>query len=61
MILRTELFGSEAMIRERIRRYREVGITTLRLDPLADGTDERLNVLGQVMDWDREESPGREG
>lgn len=56
MVLRSGLLGSEAMIRERIRRYRDVGITTLRLDPHGRGIADRLDTLGRAIDWVRSET-----
>jgi F420-dependent oxidoreductase-like protein len=49
MILQTNLLGTEAMVKERIRRYRDAGITTLRVDPAGQGVQERLDVLGRVI------------
>jgi F420-dependent oxidoreductase-like protein len=53
MILRSGLFGSEDMIRDRIRAYRDVGITTLRLDAQGKDMNERLETLGHAIDWVR--------
>jgi F420-dependent oxidoreductase-like protein len=54
MILQTSMFGSEAMVRERILRYREAGITMLRLDPLGETAAERLDTLGRAVELVRE-------
>ena len=56
MARKTSLFGTEAMVRERIRVYRDVGITTLRVDPLGRTTSERLDTLGRLVELVREES-----
>ena len=50
LILRSSLIGTPAMVRERIGRYRDAGVTTLRLSPIGDTLAERLDQLGQVLD-----------
>jgi F420-dependent oxidoreductase-like protein len=55
MILQTALIGPDARVRERIRRYRDAGVTMLRLDPLAESPGERLDVLGRAVELVREE------
>ncbi|MGH0030211.1 MAG: LLM class F420-dependent oxidoreductase [Myxococcota bacterium] len=50
MVLQTSLLGSERSVRERVRRYRDVGITTLRLEPLGADAGERLDTLGRVVE-----------
>lgn len=47
---RTCLFGSEAAAAQRIRRYRDAGITTLRLEPLGEDTRARLDTLGRAVE-----------
>jgi len=58
MILQTSLIGDEARFRDRGRRYREVGIGVLRLEPLDESTSERLDALGRAVELLREESGG---
>lgn len=58
MVLQTSLLGTEAMVRERIRRYRDAGVTTLRLDPAGSSMAERLETLGHAIDLVRAECPG---
>lgn len=48
---RTNLLGPPEMIRERVRRYRDVGITTLQAK--VDGPD-RLDTVAQLVDIVRE-------
>jgi F420-dependent oxidoreductase-like protein len=55
MILQTSLLGSEAMVRERIRRYRDAGVTMLRLDPQGESASARLDTLGRAVELVREE------
>ena len=42
------------MVRERIRAYRDAGVTTLRLDPAGSDSAERLDTLGRAIDLVRE-------
>ncbi len=55
MILQTSLFGTDDMVRERIRKYRDAGVTTLRLDPIGDGLRGRLDTLARAIDLVRSE------
>jgi F420-dependent oxidoreductase-like protein len=55
LVLQTCMLGSEATVRERIRRYRDVGITTLRLEPLGEGDRARLDTLGRAVELVRDE------
>jgi F420-dependent oxidoreductase-like protein len=57
MVLQSNLLGTEAMVRERIRKYRDVGISTLRLAPLGATMAEKLETLGHAIDLVRAESP----
>jgi F420-dependent oxidoreductase-like protein len=50
LVLRTNLLGTEDMVRARIRAYRKAGITTLRVEPASDQLDQRVATLGRVMD-----------
>ena len=50
MVMQTSLLGSEADVAQRIRRYRDAGITTLRLEPLGEDTRARLDTLGRAID-----------
>ena len=50
LVLRTNLLGTADMVRDRIRAYREAGITTLRVEPDGATLDERLATLGRVID-----------
>lgn len=58
MVLQSSLIGTEAMVRERIRKYRDVGIGTLRLEPLGESAGERLDTLGRALELVREECAG---
>ncbi len=50
MVLQANLLGDEHTVRERIRAYKNAGVTTLRLAPEGDTLDERLETLGRAMD-----------
>lgn len=50
---RTNLLGPPAVIRERLRRYREAGVRTLSVK-LRGELPERLATLGQLLDLVRE-------
>ncbi|MFW6093367.1 MAG: LLM class flavin-dependent oxidoreductase [Pseudomonadota bacterium] len=54
MILKAHLLGDEAAVRERLRRYRDAGVTTLRVDPAGEDMETRLSTLGRVMDLVRD-------
>ena len=56
MLLQSTLLGTEAMVRERIRRYRAAGIRTLRLDPLGASATDRLDTLGRAVELVRQET-----
>jgi F420-dependent oxidoreductase-like protein len=46
----TSLFGTQAMVRDRIRAYHAAGVTDLRLEPMGRTSTEKLDVLGHVID-----------
>ena len=50
MVLKTNLLGTDAMVKDRIRAYRDAGVTTLRVDPDGEGLRERLTTLGRLAD-----------
>jgi alkanesulfonate monooxygenase SsuD/methylene tetrahydromethanopterin reductase-like flavin-dependent oxidoreductase (luciferase family) len=50
MVIQANLLGDEAMVTERVRAYRDAGVDTLRVAPVAANLDARLEVLGRVMD-----------
>ena len=54
MILRSNLIGTKDMVAERIRVYRDAGVTTLRLYPVGNSMDEQLEVLDQAVSLVRE-------
>jgi len=50
LVIKTNLLGTESMVRDRIRAYRDAGVTTLRVDPDGRTVDERIETLGRVID-----------
>ncbi|MCE2559181.1 MAG: LLM class flavin-dependent oxidoreductase [Acidobacteria bacterium] len=55
MVLGNTLIGDEARIRDRIRAYRDAGVT--RLSPAGATVPERLDTLGRVLELIRQEAP----
>jgi F420-dependent oxidoreductase-like protein len=54
LVLKTNLLGSDAMVRRRLEAYAAAGITTLRVDPAGETLDARLATLGRLLDLVRE-------
>ncbi|MCH7697419.1 MAG: LLM class flavin-dependent oxidoreductase [Chloroflexi bacterium] len=50
MVLKTNLLGTEEMVKDRIRAYRDAGVTTLRVDPAGRDMKERLDTLGRLIE-----------
>jgi F420-dependent oxidoreductase-like protein len=49
MILTSNLLGTEAQVAERVRAYRNAGVTTLRAQPEGRTAAERLETLARLM------------
>jgi F420-dependent oxidoreductase-like protein len=49
IVLQTNLLGTDAMVKDRIRTYRDAGVTTLRIGPEGDSLRERIAALGRVV------------
>jgi F420-dependent oxidoreductase-like protein len=58
MVMQTTLLGTEAMVRERVRKYRDAGVNQLRLDPMGRDASERLDTLGRAVEIVQAESAG---
>ncbi len=54
MVIQANLLGTPDEVRNRIRAYKNAGVTTLRLNPIGDTIDKRLDTLGQAMSLVRE-------
>jgi hypothetical protein len=50
MVIQANLLGDTEMVRNRIRVFRDVGVTTLRVAPQGRDLGEKLTTLGRVMD-----------
>jgi F420-dependent oxidoreductase-like protein len=49
MVLKTNMLGTDDMIRARMHAYKDAGVTTLRLDPEGRTLAERLETLGRAI------------
>ena len=56
LVLKTNLIGTEDMVRERLRVYQAAGVTTLRVEPDGQTLDERLTTLARLMNLMKEVS-----
>jgi F420-dependent oxidoreductase-like protein len=56
LVLKTNLLGTEAMVRARIAAYRAAGVTTLRVEPAGKTLHERLDTLARVVALAREDT-----
>ncbi len=54
MVRQAHLLGSDDLVRERIRAYRDCGATTLRLAPAGKDVAARLDTLGRAIELVRE-------
>ncbi|QSB16316.1 LLM class F420-dependent oxidoreductase [Natronosporangium hydrolyticum] len=54
LVLATNLVGSPTDVRERLRRYRDAGVTTFRASLRGQTVADRLDTLGQLLDLIRE-------
>jgi alkanesulfonate monooxygenase SsuD/methylene tetrahydromethanopterin reductase-like flavin-dependent oxidoreductase (luciferase family) len=61
MVLATTLIGTEAMVRQRLRVWRDAGVTTVRLYPAGDTLDARLATLARAIETVREISSTQPG
>lgn len=48
-VTQSNLLGTDEMVRQRIRVYRDAGVTTIRAAPAGDTPSERLETLGRFM------------
>ncbi len=56
LVIGTNLIGDEAMVKQRLRDYRDAGVTTFRPGLHGDTFAERMESLGRLMDLVREVS-----
>ena len=50
LVLAAHLIGTPEMVAERMRAYRDAGVTTLRLAPVGETVHDRIAMLAQAMD-----------
>jgi hypothetical protein len=50
MVLATTLIGTETMVRERLRVWRDAGVDTVRLYPAGADLAARLDTLGRAIE-----------
>jgi F420-dependent oxidoreductase-like protein len=58
MVLATTLIGTEKMVRERLRVWRDTGVDTVRFYPAGDTPRARLDTLGRAVQLAREVGGG---
>lgn len=56
MVLQTNLIGTEAMVRARVRAHRDAGVNTIRVQPEGSTLEQRLENLGRIVQIVKEES-----
>jgi hypothetical protein len=50
MVLATTLIGTEPMVRDRLRVWRDAGVDTVRMYPAGDTLAARLATLGRAIE-----------
>ncbi len=50
MVEQSNLIGDEVKILERLKMYRDAGVTTIRVAPGGNSLEEQINTLGRTMD-----------
>ena len=54
LVLKTNLIGTEDMVRERLRTHRRVGVNTLHVNPEGQSLDARLAALARLIELVKE-------
>jgi F420-dependent oxidoreductase-like protein len=54
LVLKTNLIGTEAMVRERLHVHQRAGVNTLQVNPEGQTLDERLATLARLMELVKE-------
>ena len=49
IVVQTNLLGTDETVKQRIRAYRDAGVTTIRVEPEGRGMAGRLETLGRFM------------
>ena len=50
MVFQTNLLGTETMIKDRLAAYQKSGVTTLKVAPVAGNLEEKIKMLGRIID-----------
>lgn len=50
LVIMGNLLGTEGMVKDRIRAFRDAGITSINVSPAGDAFAERIHTLGKFMD-----------
>ena len=58
LVLKTNLIGTESMVRERLRAHRHAGVNTLQVNPDGQTLDERLTTLARLVELVKEINAG---
>jgi alkanesulfonate monooxygenase SsuD/methylene tetrahydromethanopterin reductase-like flavin-dependent oxidoreductase (luciferase family) len=53
-VIQSNLLGTDEVVKQRVRVYRDAGVTTLRVQPEGETMTERLETLGRVVDLVRQ-------
>ncbi len=54
LVLKTNLIGTEDMVRERLRAHRRAGVNTLQVNPDGQTLDQRLTTLARLVELVKE-------
>jgi hypothetical protein len=54
LVMKTNLLGTDAMIKRRLEIYRDAGISALRVEPAGDSLDARVATLGRLLELARQ-------
>jgi F420-dependent oxidoreductase-like protein len=54
LVLKTNLIGTEDMVRERLRAHRHAGVNTLQVNPEGQTLDERVTTLARLVELVKE-------
>ena len=49
LVIKANLLGTETMVKDRIRAYRDAGITSISVSPAGESLRERIETLGRFM------------
>ena len=50
LVLQTNFLGTVNQVTERVKAYKDAGVSVLRVAPEGDSQQDRLDALGQIVD-----------